>query len=112
MPRVDDSMDRIAAATFIIKEDLVKGYWQAPSTERGKEISIQVNCKSSDEPWSVTVPVTSTLVTGYDVYHEEGLCEVLSGDVTPSLTQGLRHYLFNKLVTFSVRDARRFPAPS
>ena len=39
LPRVDDSVDRIGAATFITKVDLVKGYWQVPLTERAKEIA-------------------------------------------------------------------------
>ena len=39
VPRVDDSVDRIGAATFITKIDLVKGYWQVPLTERAKEIA-------------------------------------------------------------------------
>ena len=39
LPRVDDSVDRIGAATFITKIDLVKGYWQVPLTERAKEIA-------------------------------------------------------------------------
>ena len=39
LPRVDDSVDRIGAATYITKIDLVKGYWQVPLTERAKEIA-------------------------------------------------------------------------
>ena len=39
LPRVDDSVDRIGAATFITKLDLVKGYWQVPLTERAKDIA-------------------------------------------------------------------------
>ena len=39
LPRVDDSVDRIGAATFITKIDLVKGYWQVPLSARAQEIS-------------------------------------------------------------------------
>jgi len=39
LPRVDDSVDKIGAATFITKIDLVKGYWQVPLTERAKRVA-------------------------------------------------------------------------
>ena len=39
LPRVDDSVDLIGAATFITKIDLVKGYWQVPLTERAKKVA-------------------------------------------------------------------------
>ena len=39
LPRVDDSVDRIGAATYITKVDLMKGYWQVPLTDRAKEIA-------------------------------------------------------------------------
>lgn len=55
----------------------------------------------SNVSWSVAVPVTSTSVTDYDEYNEEGLLEVVSEDVTLSVNQGLWHYLL-KVSTFSV----------
>ena len=39
LPRVDDSVDRIGAATYITKVDLMKGYWQVPLTPRAQEIA-------------------------------------------------------------------------
>jgi len=39
LPRVDDSVDKIGAATFITKIDLVKGYWQVPITERARQVA-------------------------------------------------------------------------
>lgn len=53
------------------------------------EMAIQLDCKLSDEPWSVDAPVTSTLVTDYDVYREEGSRERLCEEVASSLDQGL-----------------------
>lgn len=73
------------------------------------EISVQVSGKLSNEPRSVAVPVTRTLVTDYNVYCEEGSRDILFGDVALSLDQGLRHYLF-KVAMFSVRAVRRFPS--
>lgn len=60
LPRVDDSVGRMGAATFITKVDLVKGYWQVALTERPKEIA------------SV-------------VANETGRHYMMSGDVAPSL---------------------------
>lgn len=39
LPRVEDCVDRVGSAQFVIKFDLLKGYWQVPLTERAKEIS-------------------------------------------------------------------------
>ena len=39
LPRVDDCVDRVGAATFVSKFDLLKGYWQVPLTQRAKELS-------------------------------------------------------------------------
>lgn len=39
LPRMDDCIDRVGAAKFVSKFDLLKGYWQVPLTERAKEIS-------------------------------------------------------------------------
>ena len=39
LPRVDDSVDRVVAATYITKIDLVKGYWQVSLTDRAKEVA-------------------------------------------------------------------------
>ncbi|KAL2103191.1 hypothetical protein ACEWY4_000059 [Coilia grayii] len=39
LPRVDDCVDRIGAARFVSKFDLLKGYWQVPLTPRARELS-------------------------------------------------------------------------
>ena len=42
IPRIDDCIDHIGAASFVSKFDMVKGYWQVPLTERAKEVSTLV----------------------------------------------------------------------
>ncbi len=42
LPRVDDSVDRIGAATFTITCDLVEGYWEMPLAVQAKEIASYV----------------------------------------------------------------------
>lgn len=37
--RVDNCIDRVGHATFVTKFDLLKGFWQIPLTDRGKEIA-------------------------------------------------------------------------
>lgn len=39
LPRVEDCVDKVGAAAFVTKLDLLKGYWQVPLTERASEIS-------------------------------------------------------------------------
>lgn len=39
LPRVDDCVDRVGAAKYVSKFDLLNGYWQAPLTECAKELS-------------------------------------------------------------------------
>ena len=39
IPRVEDCIDRIGSAEFVIKFDPLKGYWQVPLTPRAKEIT-------------------------------------------------------------------------
>lgn len=39
LPRMDDCIDRVGAAKFVTKLDLLKGYWQIPLTARASEIS-------------------------------------------------------------------------
>lgn len=39
LPRMEDCVDRIGAARYITKLDLLKGYWQVPLTDRASEIS-------------------------------------------------------------------------
>ncbi|KAK7926273.1 hypothetical protein WMY93_008583 [Mugilogobius chulae] len=38
LPRMDDCVDRVGSAIFVTKLDLLKGYWQVPSTPRAKEV--------------------------------------------------------------------------
>lgn len=38
-PSVEDCIDRVGAACFVSKFDLLKGYWQIPLTARAKDIS-------------------------------------------------------------------------
>uniref|UniRef100_H3C3V9 ribonuclease H n=1 Tax=Tetraodon nigroviridis TaxID=99883 RepID=H3C3V9_TETNG len=39
LPRMEDCVDRVGAAKFVTKLDLLKGYWQVPLTPRASEIS-------------------------------------------------------------------------
>ena len=39
IPRMDDCIDRIGRAKYVTKFHLLKGFWQAPLTDRAKEIS-------------------------------------------------------------------------
>lgn len=39
LPRMEDCVDRVGAAKFVTKLDLLKGYWQVPLTSRAAEIS-------------------------------------------------------------------------
>ena len=39
LPCVEDCIDRIGAARYVAKLDLLKGYWQVPLTARASEIS-------------------------------------------------------------------------
>ena len=39
LPRMEDCVDRVGAAKFVTKLDLLKGYWQVPLTERASNIS-------------------------------------------------------------------------
>lgn len=39
LPRIEDCIDRVGAAKYVTKIDLLKGYWQVPLTPRASEIS-------------------------------------------------------------------------
>lgn len=39
LPHMDDCIDRVGAANFVSRFDLLKGYWQVPLTQRAQEIS-------------------------------------------------------------------------
>ena len=39
LPRVEDCIDRVGAARYVTKLDLLKGYWQVPLTPQATEIS-------------------------------------------------------------------------
>ena len=39
IPHMDDCIDRIGNAKSITKSDLLKGFWQVPLTDHGKEVS-------------------------------------------------------------------------
>ena len=39
LPRLEDCVDQVGAATFVSKFDLLKGYWQVPLTDRAREVS-------------------------------------------------------------------------
>ncbi len=39
LPRMEDCVDTLGAATYVSKLDLLKGYWQVPLTERASEVS-------------------------------------------------------------------------
>ena len=37
MPRIDDCIDKIGHSKYIMKFDLLKGFWQISLTDRAKE---------------------------------------------------------------------------
>lgn len=39
LPRMEDCVDKVGAATCVTKLDLLKGYWQVPLTDRASEVS-------------------------------------------------------------------------
>lgn len=39
IPRVEDCVDQVGSAKYVSKFDLLKGYWQAPLSERAREIA-------------------------------------------------------------------------
>lgn len=39
LPRMEDCVDKVGAARYVTKLDLLKGYWQVPLTSRASEIS-------------------------------------------------------------------------
>lgn len=39
LPRMEDCVDQVGAATFVSKFDLLKGYWQVPLTPRAQEVA-------------------------------------------------------------------------
>ena len=34
------------------------------------KVAIQMNCKLGGEPWAVNMPLTDTMIIGYDTYHD------------------------------------------
>merc|ERR1711909_253415 len=34
------------------------------------KVAVQMNCKLGGEPWAVKIPLTDTMVIGYDTYHD------------------------------------------
>ena len=39
VPRIDDCIDKVGNSKYVTKFDLLKGFWQVPLTDRGKEVS-------------------------------------------------------------------------
>lgn len=46
LPRIDDCIDEIGPAKYVIKLDMLKGYWQIPLTCQASEISAFVTPES------------------------------------------------------------------
>ena len=34
------------------------------------KVAVQMNCKLGGEPWSVRIPMSGTMIIGYDTYHD------------------------------------------
>ena len=34
------------------------------------KVAVQMNCKLGGEPWSVKIPMSGTMIIGYDTYHD------------------------------------------
>ena len=39
IPRIDDCIDEVGNYKYVIKFDLLKGFWKVPLTDRAKEVS-------------------------------------------------------------------------
>ena len=48
----------VGAVVACINQDLVT------------KVAVQMNCKLGGEPWSVRIPVSGSMIIGYDTYHD------------------------------------------
>ena len=52
IPRMDDCSDKVGKARYVMKFDLLKGFWQVPLTDYVKEISALVTPIQSYVFWN------------------------------------------------------------
>ena len=57
------------------------------------KVAIQMNAKLGGEPWAVRMPLTDTMVIGYDTYHDSIQKGRSVGAVVASLNSSMTKYL-------------------
>merc|ERR1740131_691492 len=57
------------------------------------KVAVQMNCKLGGEPWAVKIPLTDTMVIGYDTYHDSAQKGRSVGAVVASLNSTFTKYL-------------------
>jgi len=57
------------------------------------KVAIQMNCKLGGEPWAVKMPLTDTMVIGYDTYHDTLQKGRSVGAVVASMNPSMTKYL-------------------
>jgi len=57
------------------------------------KVAIQMNCKLGGEPWAVKMPLTDTMVIGYDTYHDTVQKGRSVGAVVASMNNSMTKYL-------------------
>jgi len=57
------------------------------------KVAVQMNCKMGGEPWAVKIPLTDTMVIGYDTYHDTSQKGRSVGAVVASMNGTFTKYL-------------------
>jgi len=57
------------------------------------KVAVQMNCKLGGEPWAVKIPLTDTMVIGYDTYHDTSQKGRSVGAVVASMNSTFTKYL-------------------
>ncbi|KAI2655625.1 Transposon Ty3-I Gag-Pol polyprotein [Labeo rohita] len=85
IPRVEDCVDRVGSSRYVTKLDLLKGYWQVPSTPRASEISAFVTPDAFMQYTAMAFGMRNTPATFHrlmqTVLSEIENCEVYLDDV-------------------------------
>merc|ERR1719168_56283 len=57
------------------------------------KVAIQMNCKLGGEPWAVKMPMTDTMVIGYDTYHDTVQKGRSVGAIVASMNSSMTKYI-------------------
>ena len=57
------------------------------------KVAVQMICKLGGEPWAVDIPMKSTMVIGYDTYHDSAQKGRSAGALVASLNKTFTKYL-------------------